>query len=496
MPRVLTGDDADLLREGLLASEYDVETVTEVLDPEASAALTRGERVPALRATAGGTPVETLLRLFLLGTAEPEPAVAAALRPLPVGAAVAGGLLERAGDGVRAALDLRPYGEEGVSWWVVSDLGTDVRPGPLRPDHVLGIGPASVTLANATVRRPVGSALDLGTGCGVQALHLSRHARAVTATDVLPRALELARLTARLNGLDWELRAGDLLEPVARRRFDLVVSNPPFVVGPGDGGFAYRDSGLAGDEVSRRLVRAVPGALADGGWGQLLANWTHVAGEPWQERVAGWLHGLGCDAWVWQREVTDPARYAALWLADAGERGSPAYERRYADWLDWFAAARVEAVGFGLVTLRRTGAADPLVRVEDVSQQVAEPAGPHVAAWFDRLDGLRAAAATPGGLLDARPGRAPDVVLDQVSHAGDGGWAVAEQRLRQADGMRWSAAVDPAVAALVAGCDGTRTVRELGVVLELAYGVDQAQLAPMVSGLVERGFLTLPPVRA
>ena len=126
---------------------------------------------------------------------------------------------------------------------------------------MLGVGPAALTLAAATVREPVGTALDVGTGCGVQSLHLSQHAGAVTGTDVLPRALAMARLTARLNGLDWELVEGDLLGPVAGRRFDLVVSNPPFIVGPGDGGFAYRDSGLAGDEVCRRLIRQAPDVL-------------------------------------------------------------------------------------------------------------------------------------------------------------------------------------------------------------------------------------------
>ena len=47
---------------------------------------------------------------------------------------------------------------------------------PIRPDFVLGVSSASSTLAQLTVRDPVGRALDLGTGCGVQSLHLARHA--------------------------------------------------------------------------------------------------------------------------------------------------------------------------------------------------------------------------------------------------------------------------------------------------------------------------------
>ena len=101
-----------------------------------------------------------------------------------------------------------------------------------RPDYVLGVSPASTSLAQMTMRTPVDSALDLGTGCGVQSLHLARHARRVVATDVNPRALQLSRLTAALNQVEVDIRDGSLYEPVAGERFDLVVTNPPYVMSP------------------------------------------------------------------------------------------------------------------------------------------------------------------------------------------------------------------------------------------------------------------------
>src|SRR5207245_8523698 len=96
----------------------------------------------------------------------------------------------------------------------------------LPADHVLGVGQASLTLAGATVRRPAGRVLDLGTGCGVQALHAAHHAGELVATDINQRALALAAATFAISDIPVELRAGAWLEPVASDTFDQVVCNP------------------------------------------------------------------------------------------------------------------------------------------------------------------------------------------------------------------------------------------------------------------------------
>jgi methylase of polypeptide subunit release factors len=481
---LLSSDDLARLRDAVEGAAFTPDGVAALLGAGPSAALGRGDVVPALRATRGGSPHETHVRLFVCGATEPRAAVAAALAPLTVDAALAAGLVEPVDSGLRAGLDLRPYGDDLGTWWVFSDLGSDVRPGPLRPDHVLGVGGASVTLAQATVRVPAATALDLGTGCGVQSLHLSRHAGAITATDLSPRALRMAATTAAFNSLDWELLAGDLTTPVAGRRFDLVVSNPPFVVGPGTATYTYRDSGRAGDAVGAELVRAAPGLLNPGGWLQLLANWLHREDEPWTDRVAGWLPER-CDAWVVQREVLDPAEYVAMWLRDAGE-SDPA---QGAAWLDWFETERVEAVGFGLVTVRASDVDDPVRRLEDLRQVVDQPLGREVLAWFDRQDRVRET-----GLLDTRLRAHPALRLTQEAVRDADGWEVTRQLLVTDGGLRWTQEVDPVVVALVGGCDGTSTLRDQLTVLAAAYDTPAEQLlaaAPLVVGpLVERGLLT------
>ena len=81
-------------------------------------------------------------------------------------------------------------------------------------DFVPGIQSPSVTLAKLAVRRRVAAALDLGTGCGIQALLAAKHAEHVVATDVNPRALAFAGFNARLNGIDnIEFRLGNGSSP-------------------------------------------------------------------------------------------------------------------------------------------------------------------------------------------------------------------------------------------------------------------------------------------
>ena len=495
------------LRIALERGRFTVDGVATLLGPWARAALDRGETTPARRAVRDAGDPGVLVRLFLLGDAVPADQVARALDPVSVDEAVAEDLLTAHGDSLTAALDLRPHADAGLPdaapWWVLSDLEvsppgdaaerspTTGRRRAASREHVLGTGAASMSLARATVRRPVDTLLDLGTGCGVQALHASGHARTTTATDVSARALGMAAATFALGGLDVELLEGPWLEPVAGRRFDQIVTNPPFVPGPARVAHVYRDAGLGGDGASALLVATLPAHLTEGGVAQLLASWLIERDTAWDDRPRAWLAGAaaaaapgGLDAWVVQRDVADPALHVGTWLRDAGvDPASPEGAALSEEWLDFFAAADVEAVGFGIVTLRRTAPDVPgTVVCEDLRQAHDDPLGPEIAAWLDRTAWL--AVRSDDDLLDERL-RVPDTVALERGLVGtDEGWSAVAGTLVRLDGPQWRHDVDPLGEALLAGCRGHLPLRDLIDLLALAHGRDPDELAGAAVGVV------------
>ncbi len=483
-----------------------MDAVRERLGKVADGALAREQALPADLVTRGaGDPVAVLTRVFMLGRTTTRAHLDAALPRTGTGGAVTAGLVEVAGAGpddpVHARVDLRPYAALDAAgdhaWWVASDLGEVATGGPLPTDHVLGVGHASTTLAQLTVRSPVERVLDVGTGCGVQALHASRHAAAVTATDTSRRALAFAAFTTALAGVDVDLREGSLLDPVAGERFDLVVSNPPFVITPRSGAvphWSYRDGGLAGDAVVARLVAGVGDHLAPGGVAQLLGDWELRDDEDWSDLVGGWLEGTGLDAVVVQREQVDAGEYAETWLRDGGQRDGAARDEMYAAWLADFSARGVRGVGLGYLVLRRPESErPPSVRLLDRRSPVHQPLGDHLAAVLaavDRLAGLDDAA-----LLDTRWHVAGDVT--EVRHHRPGEAEPAAITLEQGGRFGLRVAASTAVAAAVGAMDGDLSVGQLcgalAVLLDAGEAEVRGEVLPAVRELAADALLLPTP---
>lgn len=485
------------LRDALHTADFTYDRVAEAIGEDAHRALGRNETLPALRRTTSGGPLDTLVRLFLLQTPVSRDAADQALPGL-VDRLCNAGLLEQSVSEVAARTDCRPYATSEAGQdrdlWVVSDLtpGLDGAPVAVGPDHVLGISSASTSLAQLTRREPVTTALDLGTGCGVQALHLAAHAGRVVATDVNSRALWMTRLNAELNGVEVDVRDGSFFEPVVGERFDLIATNPPFVISPATGErLVYRDSGLPGDRVVEHIVRTGPDHLADGGWLQVLANWAVVDGRPWDERLGSWLRD-DCDALVVQRETLDPAAYVELWLKDSGHHGGADYAQRYDTWLSWLEESGIEGVGFGWINVRLGGSAGSGGGRHDLLEwpyDVEQPVGPAISAWGDAVTDLRGL--TDEDLLGRTLRAREDVQQETVGRPGaEDPEAIV---LRQQRGFRRARTADTVEAAFLGACDGDLTVGQLLGALGALLERDEADLrstyVPVVRELVGEGFL-------
>lgn len=475
----LSADDLARLRTSL--DGYTVDAVVDAIGEEGQAALGRNHTVAADRALNGrDDTVATLTRLFVLQQAVSWPSVQAAL---PAEALRDAGILALDGGSARALVDIRPYGspDDGADGWLVSDHAAtlDTARGAPRPDHVLGVSSASTTLAQLTMRKPVARALDLGTGCGVQALHLARHVDSIVATDLNERALACARLGLGLSGVTADLRLGSLYEPVANELYDLIVTNPPFVISPPTTAkFTYRESSFSGDGLMRSVVTGAPRHLAPGGALQVLGNWAHTKDQPWDERLAGWVAGTGCDALVIEREVLDPYEYVEIWLADAGLAGTPEYKETYSRWLDYFDTLGIEGVGMGWFTLVNSGRQDPDVRVEQWPHAVEQPVGTAFGQHFDAIADSRL---SDDEMLGLPWSLAEDVVQETLGAPGaeDPSHIV----LRQQRGLRRAVEVETALGGVLGACDGDLTLGEiLGAVAQLL----DVPLADLVADVLPR----------
>ena len=207
------------------------------------------------------------LSLRLLARDEPvsRPQAVAALGEECFAFAAASGLIEETPRGWRSPVRLFLLD----SLYILADRPEQTA------DNVMGVGTTTALLVRASypVER-VRTALDLGCGSGALALVLARAADRVVGTDLNARAIAFARINAMLNGItNAEFRVGDWYAPVEGERFDLIVSQPPFIPLRDDQEkVVYLHGGRRGDEMAHLVVSRMPEYLTANGIGFVLAD--------------------------------------------------------------------------------------------------------------------------------------------------------------------------------------------------------------------------------
>jgi len=298
------------------------------------------------------------------------------------------------------------------------------------------VSATSWALANLTVRRPVTDALDVGTGCGIQALLAARHAGRVTATDSNARALAFARFNAALNGvINVTFVEGDLFEPIAGERFDLVVANPPFVISP-DHDYQYRDGRPEPPRGREHRRPAAPGRAGPrpGGLGPRSPG-----------RLVRAARGVGCrGSGATPRSFSSSRPKWRTTPSTGANRSSPTPERHAAAvgrWLDYFAAEGIDAIGCGAVGLRRRSGAANWVRAHSAG---SPPRGRRAnrCGSCSPLATTSTAWAPPDALMAERFTVDEDHRLEQILRLCDGGFAVEQARLHLERALAVRAEVD------------------------------------------------------
>ncbi|MFS8936159.1 methyltransferase [Corynebacterium sp. c25Ua_89] len=490
------------LGEFLSSHDFTADGIAGHLGPEYTEALHRGEPAAVALGAAGDTTLDALIRLFILHEAvaptQLSDVLGARLATKLMDAGVA--QLDESGNAY-IAYDIRPHIIVGTNRLVFSDVDASLVDHVPGSEHVLGVGAASLSLLQSTPLTPVETALDLGTGSGVQLLGQLSTAAHVTATDLHSRALDLARATLAAAGPaaeeKVELLQGSWFEPVAGRRFDRIVANPPFVVGLPEVGHIYRDSGLNLDGASELVVSQAVEHLAPGGSAHILGAWVHQGEQSWQQRVASWLPEKGVAAWIIQRDVADPALYVSTWLKDESvDVRSDLGRERARLWLEHFNEHDVTGIGFGFVAIQRIDDDEPSdVLAEYMPQPFTDPLGPEVEEYFARVAWLRGL--VPGELetkhFQVRPGVAREDVQLPDAELGMG-FSPAALRLTRTEGPRWSHDVDKHIAAIVAGLNPAGL--SLGETIELyaaAQGFDEEELVasalPAMVDLIRHGLI-------
>jgi len=446
-----------------------------------------------LRQLKAGPRLAALVKLLLLNVRVPEAEAREALAPVELERLEAVGLVRRDGGEVIGQVRLVPHENflYACDLFELEEAGKD-------PEYVAPVNPSSLSLDMLTVRQPVETLLDIGTGPGFQALRGSRHAEHVVATDLNPRALNYAAFNAQLNRIEnVEFRFGSLFEPVAGERFEQVLCNPPYVISP-DSEFLYRDSGREGDALCHEVVRQSAEYLEEGGLAQTLVSWVLADGEEWSAPLRRWVEGLGCDAFLFHFKTDKPLDTAAVQRPVLFSH-DPAYIAETLDrWLAYYARIGADALGYGAVVLRRRSGAENWVRAEQLAVSRAGVAGDHVVRLF-RAQDLLESLESPEAVLDERLVLEKPHTLVQRFELGDGAWGMDDASLSLDEGLGFQGSVDPPTIRLLPLLDGKRTVRDaLGEVAE-SFGMGEPPEhreafikagVPIVTRFVSLGFLT------
>ncbi|MCD4785242.1 MAG: methyltransferase [Candidatus Eremiobacteraeota bacterium] len=291
------------------------------------------------------TPLDRLIRLFLLATPLDEREMEEIFDPEEINLCRELGLISRNGNGYFSTVDLFPCG----GGFFASDHRFKNK---YTKNYVYPPGLDSYMLARGMIDSKPKDTLDLCTGSGIQAILASRFSEKVVGVDINNRALNFARFNALLNQTDnVEFLQGNLYRPVGNRKFDLILANPPFVPAPQQS-IMFRDGEKSGEAILDRILKGVRTHIKKNGHAQIVTLLFFKKGETYFEKIINWLA---------------PANFQVLVLASRYKEVEPyvlehvdydmdydAYSQQVTTLLKTYQSSGIEKLADGLISMRYT----------------------------------------------------------------------------------------------------------------------------------------------
>lgn len=432
--------------------------------------------------------LNVLLRWFIVGEPVPKELAQRLIPSEILGLLAQCGLLDSTGETLASSVMFTPF----ENLWIATDTYSRLSQGT-GVDDVLMINSTTIFLMNLAIRTPCRSLLDLGTGCGVVAVTMSQQvAQQVTATDLSSRSGIFARFNAWLNGREnVEVLTGDLFQPVAGRRFERILSNPPFYITPSSNRM-FAENPMELDGFCRNLVKQAPAYLEEGGYLQMLFEWTEIEGQSWQDRLNEWFEGSGCDAVVWHGGSYDPVKYAQIRLpVVVAPAGREADCKNFDSWVEYYQTKKVKSIHAGFLAMRRRSGKN-WVHFERVPAEPALPAGDAILHAF----AIRDQPLSDELLLTKKLQAIEGLQLRQVMEFRDQHWRPSRDvHMVQTSSLQMVQDLTPEVAEFVSKLDGSTTLGEVVESISLTAGAPrekvQAECISVVKRLLSRGFVRL-----
>ena len=480
-----SGEDAKRVREFLKASAYDEPHITEVSPTGIPPSLRPCDLESYEDRLGNWSPFHCLAKWFFLGYPVPSES---ALKVVPdwfVELSVGHGLLEQPESLIVPLVLVVPC----ENMWITSDLHQQRRSDGAS-DHILPLNRPARHLCHFLLRDPAEDGLDLCSGNGLHAM-LGSFCDRVATTDLSERSATFCQFNAALNGHPLlDCFAGDRFEPLKGRDFDRIVCNPPFVITP-IGELKYHANALELDDFCRQLIQEVPGYLREGGYCQMLCEWVQLPDQPWQDRLAGWFEGLGCDVWVMLANTQFPETYVRTRALDA-ELSEQEQGSRQEGWLAYLQERNVRAIHGGILTIRRRSGDRHWLRVDELEDNVTRPIGEEMLEIIAAEDFLGRAISVEE-LLETRMKVSSSTKLEQQSSWAGAGWEPTSAVLRTSHGLTAPLAVDGAVLSFLGNCQGRATLREhlvsFAQSVNVAPDAVQGDFLGMAQELIRRGLL-------